>query len=100
MLISVHSLRSYVPLVNLIGVIFQIADDYLNLQSDAVRGDQLACHLLLLSMLLKQYKQNKGFCEDLTEGKFSFPIVHSIRADTSNQRLLSTWLHLISIMLS
>ncbi|KAK9899189.1 terpenoid synthase [Cystobasidium minutum MCA 4210] len=62
--------ESYVPLVNLIGVIFQIADDYLNLQSDA-------------------YKQNKGFCEDLTEGKFSFPIVHSIRADTSNQRLLN-----------
>lgn len=30
------SLRSYVPLVNLIGIIFQIADDYLNLQSDAV----------------------------------------------------------------
>lgn len=39
MLISVHSLRSYVPLVNLIGVIFQIADDYLNLQSDAVRAN-------------------------------------------------------------
>ncbi|CAD6568039.1 MAG: geranylgeranyl pyrophosphate synthetase [Cyphobasidiales sp. Tagirdzhanova-0007] len=61
---------AYVPLVNLIGVLFQIADDYLNLQSDA-------------------YKQNKGFCEDLTEGKFSFPIVHSIRADTTNQRLLN-----------
>lgn len=52
-------------------MLFQIADDYLNLQSDA-------------------YKQNKGFCEDLTEGKFSFPIVHSIRTDTTNQRLLST----------
>ena len=38
---------------------------------------------------LFQYKQNKGFCEDLTEGKFSFPIVHSIRSDTSNQRILS-----------
>lgn len=45
--------------------------------------------MLTSNLLLKQYKQNKGFCEDLTEGKFSFPIVHSIRADTSNQRLLS-----------
>lgn len=40
---------------------------------------------------MRQYKQNKGFCEDLTEGKFSFPIVHSIRTDTSNQRMLSAW---------
>lgn len=61
---------AYVPLVNIIGILFQIADDYQNLQSDA-------------------YKQNKGFCEDLTEGKFSFPIVHSIRSDTSNQRILN-----------
>lgn len=65
--------RDYVPLANLIGVIFQIRDDYMNLQSS-------------------QYADNKGFCEDLTEGKFSFPIVHSIRADSSNQRLLSPYL--------
>lgn len=32
--------RAYVPLVNLIGIFFQIADDYLNLQSDAVRSCQ------------------------------------------------------------
>jgi hypothetical protein len=36
----------------------------------------------------KQYSANKGFAEDLTEGKFSFPIVHSIRHST-NMRLLS-----------
>jgi geranylgeranyl pyrophosphate synthase len=27
---------AYVPLVNIIGILFQIADDYQNLQSDAV----------------------------------------------------------------
>lgn len=59
-----------VPLVNLMGLIFQVCDDYLNLRSDA-------------------YTQNKGLCEDLTEGKFSFPVIHSIRADPSNLQLIN-----------
>ncbi|KAJ3565322.1 hypothetical protein NP233_g7698 [Leucocoprinus birnbaumii] len=60
----------YVPLVNLIGVYFQIRDDLMNLQS-------------------VQYTSNKGFAEDLTEGKFSFPVVHGIHADTSNRQILN-----------
>jgi len=35
---------------------------------------------------------NKGFAEDLTEGKFSFPIVHGVRADQSNRVILSAFL--------
>lgn len=62
--------RDYVPLVNVLGIIFQIRDDYLNLQSDA-------------------YTKNKGFGEDLTEGKFSFPIIHSIRSNPANIQLTS-----------
>jgi len=61
----------YVPLVNLIGVHFQIRDDYMNLQSG-------------------EYTSNKGFAEDLTEGKFSFPIVHGINADKHNRQVLNT----------
>ncbi|KAJ4471416.1 farnesyltranstransferase [Lentinula aciculospora] len=61
---------NYVPLVNLIGVYFQIRDDLLNLQSP-------------------EYTTNKGFAEDLTEGKFSFPVVHSIHADKSNRQILN-----------
>ncbi|KAJ7100598.1 isoprenoid synthase domain-containing protein [Mycena belliarum] len=61
----------YVPLVNLIGVFFQIRDDYMNLQSG-------------------EYTSNKGFAEDLTEGKFSFPIVHGIHADKANRQVLNT----------
>ncbi|KAJ3770901.1 farnesyltranstransferase [Lentinula raphanica] len=60
----------YVPLVNLIGVYFQIRDDLMNLQSP-------------------EYTTNKGFAEDLTEGKFSFPVVHSIHADQSNRQILN-----------
>lgn len=59
-----------VPLVNLFGLIFQIRDDYMNLSSS-------------------EYTDNKGMCEDLTEGKFSFPIIHSIRSDSSNLRLVN-----------
>ena len=36
-----------------------------------------------------KYETNKGFAEDLTEGKFSFPIVHGVRADMSNRQILS-----------
>ncbi|CAI2190167.1 18154_t:CDS:2 [Funneliformis geosporum] len=33
--------------------------------------------------------KNKGFCEDLTEGKFSFPIIHSINNDPNNRKLIN-----------
>ena len=59
-----------VPLVNLIGLFFQIRDDYMNLSST-------------------EYTDNKGLCEDLTEGKFSFPIIHSIRANPQNLQLIN-----------
>ena len=51
------------PLVNLIGLLFQVRDDFMNLRS----GD---------------YALNKGYCEDLSEGKFSFPLIHAIRASS------------------
>ncbi|KAI7871712.1 geranylgeranyl pyrophosphate synthase [Spinellus fusiger] len=65
-----HSKRDYIPLVENIGIHFQVRDDYMNLQSTA-------------------YTDNKGFCEDLTEGKFSFPIIHSILADPKNHQLIN-----------
>ncbi|KAI8882275.1 geranylgeranyl pyrophosphate synthase, partial [Backusella circina FSU 941] len=60
----------YTGLVDKIGIHFQVRDDYMNLQS-------------------KRYADNKGFCEDLTEGKFSFPIIHSIRSNPSNRQLVN-----------
>ena len=59
-----------VELASLIGLIFQIRDDYMNLVS-------------------QEYSNNKGAYEDLTEGKFSFPIIHSIRADSTNPQLIN-----------
>lgn len=60
----------YVPLVETLGLLFQIRNDYQNLQSDT-------------------YSTNKGFCEDIGEGKFSYPIIHSIRSRPGDLRLLS-----------
>lgn len=57
------------PFVNLLGLIFQITDDYKNLSN-------------------RDYTQQKGYCEDLTEGKFSFPVIHSIHAQPANHELL------------
>ncbi|XP_023692035.1 geranylgeranyl pyrophosphate synthase [Paramormyrops kingsleyae] len=51
--------RDLKPLLDILGLFFQIRDDYANLKS-------------------KEYSENKSFCEDLTEGKFSFPTIHAI----------------------
>lgn len=52
-----------VPLTSLIGMIYQLRDDYFNLTSD-------------------KYSHMKGMVgEDLIEGKFSFPILHSLRGN-------------------
>ena len=59
------------PLVSTIGLLFQILDDHLNLSPTS------------------GYTSLKGLCEDLTEGKFSFPVIHAIRVDPSNQILIN-----------
>lgn len=61
---------NYIPLINLVGIYFQIRDDYMNLQSNL-------------------YANQKGFAEDLTEGKFSFPIIHGIRQEPDDRRIIS-----------
>lgn len=57
------------PLVSTIGLLFQILDDHLNLSPTSELTDL------------------KGLCEDLTEGKFSFPVIHAIHSDPANRIL-------------
>ena len=58
------------PLVNDLAMYFQIRDDFINLADE-------------------EYMKSKSFCEDLTEGKFSFPIIHAVRRDPNDTKLLS-----------
>ncbi len=39
----------------------------------------------------RKYTDNKSYCEDLTEGKFSFPIIHGIKSDPTDSRIYSTY---------
>ncbi|KAL8646250.1 MAG: hypothetical protein Q9210_006238 [Variospora velana] len=59
-----------VPVVDLVGVIFQICDDYVNLHDTG-------------------YGQGKGSYEDVTEGIFSIPVIHGISARHDDQLLLN-----------
>ncbi|XP_071107195.1 geranylgeranyl pyrophosphate synthase-like isoform X1 [Haliotis cracherodii] len=58
------------PLLDVLGLYFQIRDDYANLYS-------------------KEYEANKSYCEDLTEGKFSFPLIHAIRSSPDNNQIIN-----------
>jgi geranylgeranyl diphosphate synthase type 3 len=62
--------KNFSPLVNNLGLYFQIRDDFINLADE-------------------EYMKSKSFCEDLTEGKFSYPIIHCIQSNPSDTRLLS-----------
>lgn len=61
---------NFTPLIGTLGLYFQIRDDYANL-------------------MLKQYTDNKSFAEDLTEGKFSFPIIHAIQQHPEDPRIMN-----------
>ncbi len=68
---TAHQDTNFTPLVNNLGLYFQIRDDLINLSDE-------------------EYFKSKSFCEDLTEGKFSYPIIHCIRsADKNDTRLIS-----------
>ena len=58
-----------ISLTDQIGLYYQIRDDYINLAS-------------------VKYMDHKSYCEDLTEGKFSFPIIHAIQSNPSDHRLM------------
>ena len=62
--------HAYIELADQMAVYFQVRDDLINLASPS-------------------YQKNKSFCEDLTEGKYSFPIIHSIHTDPGDHRLES-----------
>ncbi|KAF8542403.1 geranylgeranyl pyrophosphate synthase [Trichophaea hybrida] len=60
--------RDLDTLASLLGILFQIRDDYLNLHAS-------------------EYADAKGFAEDLTEGKFSFLILHAVNMDPGSMLL-------------
>jgi len=60
--------ENFSELTRLLGLYFQIRDDYANLK-------------------MKDYAASKTFAEDLTEGKFSFPIQHAINTNPRDDRV-------------
>ncbi|XP_066968194.1 terpene synthase [Macrobrachium rosenbergii] len=57
-------------ITGILGLYFQIRDDYANL-------------------CMKEYSDSKSYCEDLTEGKFSFPIIHAIKKHPDDQQVIN-----------
>ncbi|XP_034193431.1 geranylgeranyl pyrophosphate synthase quemao isoform X1 [Osmia lignaria lignaria] len=62
--------EDYTPLAGILGLYFQIRDDYCNLY-------------------LQEYAENKSYCEDLSEGKFSFPIIHAVQSHSEDRQIMN-----------
>ncbi|VUZ42897.1 unnamed protein product [Hymenolepis diminuta] len=60
----------YEPLLASLGLWFQIRDDYANLVDTS-------------------YHETKDFADDLTEGKFSFPVVHAINRFPNDHQIMA-----------
>jgi len=67
--IEIGNKFNFNKLCQLLSLFFQIRDDYCNLIS-------------------KEYANNKSYCEDLTEGKFSFPILHAVNTRETDTRII------------
>lgn len=65
-----ESPKDLTKITALLAIYFQIRDDYCNLTS-------------------KEYADSKSFCEDLTEGKFSFPIIHAINNRRNEREIMN-----------
>lgn len=80
------------PLMILFGRFFQARDDYQNLESTEVSFAAVPnnMHRRLTMQLSKQYTQQKGLADDISEGKISLPLIHALSAKSIQRgRLLS-----------
>ncbi|XP_066139481.1 terpene synthase isoform X3 [Euwallacea fornicatus] len=59
----------FTKITAILGLYFQIRDDFINLTS-------------------KDYMLHKSYCEDLTEGKFSFPVLHAIHSHPEDNQIM------------
>lgn len=80
---------NFVPLADIIGLIFQIRADYKGLSSTPI-----SCMIVFPSLLQMIYSQlvddhRKGCCEDLIEGEFSFPVIHSLKRPSRKNDLIN-----------
>lgn len=89
--------KDFSKLTAILGLYFQIRDDYCNLTSEEVsrprsliqfKAEKQASYLLSFFSLEFQYSESKSFCEDLTEGKFSFPIIHAVNNQKHDRQVL------------
>lgn len=50
-------------------------------------------------LIFFQYSESKSFCEDLTEGKFSFPIIHAVNNQKHDRQVLRKFKRLLFLFL-
>lgn len=81
--------QDFSKLTAILGLYFQIRDDYCNLICKEVGGGSIEFKISKFYFcFFFQYSENKSFCEDLTEGKFSFPIIHAVHYQKQDRQVL------------
>ncbi|XP_072939815.1 terpene synthase-like isoform X1 [Epargyreus clarus] len=73
---------NYTKITHLIGIYYQIRDDYCNLVNQ--EGiDSLA------RKGVPENSDNNSYCSDITEGKFSLPIIHALKHSEDANKILN-----------
>lgn len=90
---TAHIQLDLTNLSTLIGRYFQIRDDYQNLVSTDVSynlNKSYSCnekHDFTDIVSSPQYEKQKGYGEDIDEGKYSLPLIHALQAEPHNMQL-------------
>jgi ophiobolin F synthase len=85
-----------VELMRILGRFFQARDDYQNLASAEVFSPSyITAPHVLTTVFYSKYQQQKGFADDISEGKMSLPLIYALGPTSTSSRSRSRLLSIL-----